>query len=69
MTVVSVAVWTTKSLFGMCDCTVDGDVGKGDFSLVLGNLHVSGHTQVQSYVSPGMDCQALRFTRTPTNWK
>ena len=27
---------TTKFLFGMCDCTVDSDVGTGDFSLVLG---------------------------------
>ena len=30
VTVTSVAVVTTKFLFGICDCTVDSDVGKGD---------------------------------------
>ena len=41
-----VAVATTKFLFGMCDCTVDIDVGTGDFSLVLGILHVCAHVHV-----------------------
>jgi len=41
VTVTIVAVATTKFLFGTCDCTVDSDVGTGDFSLVLGILHVS----------------------------
>ena len=39
MTVTSVAIVTTKSLFGMCDCTVYNNVGTGDVSLVLGSLH------------------------------
>ena len=40
MTVTSVAVATTKFLFGMC---VDSDVGTVDFSLVLEILHVCGN--------------------------
>ena len=47
-----VAVATTKFLFGMCDCTVDSAVGKGDFSI----LHLCGHAHVRSHVSLGMDC-------------
>ena len=35
MTVANVAVATTKFLFGICACTVDSDVGAGNFSLVL----------------------------------
>ena len=56
MTDTSVAVATTKFLFGMCDCTVDSDVGTGDFSLVPGILHVCGHAHVRSHVSLGLDC-------------
>ena len=55
MTVTSIAVATTKSLFGMCDCTVDSDVGTGAVSLVLGISYVCGHADVRSYVSPGVD--------------
>ena len=40
MTVISAEVVTTKFLFGMCDYTVNSDVGSDDFSLVLGILHV-----------------------------
>ena len=47
LTVTSVPVAITKSLFGMCHCTFDSDIGTGDFSLVLGILHES----------LGMDCQ------------
>ena len=39
MTVTSVVVATTLFLFGMCNCTVNNDVGTGDFSLVRGILH------------------------------
>ena len=46
---------TTKSPFGMCDCTVDSDVGRGDFSLVQGILHVCGHTYVELHLPQGMD--------------
>ena len=56
MTVTSVVVARAKLLFCMCDCTVDTDVGTGEFSLVLGTLHVCGHAHVRSQVSPGMDC-------------
>ena len=35
----SVAIATTKLLFGTCDCNVDSDVGTGNFSLVLGMDH------------------------------
>ena len=38
VTVISIAVTTTKFLFGMCDCTVNNNVGTGDFSLVLGEF-------------------------------
>ena len=34
MTVNSAAVVTMNFVSGMCDCTVDSDVGMGDFLLV-----------------------------------
>ena len=55
MTVTSVAVATKKFLLGMCECTVDSDVGTCDFSLVLQILHVCGYVHVRSHVFPGMD--------------
>ena len=36
VTVTSVAVAKTNCLFGMCDYTVNSDIGTCDFSLVLG---------------------------------
>ena len=30
--VTSVAVATAEFVFGMCNCTIDNDVGTGDFS-------------------------------------
>ena len=36
-------------------CAVNNDVGTGDFSLVLGILHVCGQAHVRSHVSPGME--------------
>ena len=45
-----------KFLFGMCDCMVDSDVGTGEFSLVLGILHVCGQVHMRSHVSQGMNC-------------
>ena len=56
VTVNSVAVAATKFFSGMCDCTVDSDVGTGDFLLVLGLLHVCGYAHVRSHVFPGIDC-------------
>ena len=47
MTVSSVAVATTKFLFGMRDCMVDSDVGTDNFLLVLGILHICGHVHVR----------------------
>ena len=55
MTVTNVAFATMKFLFDICDGMVDSDVGMGNFLLVLGILHVCGHTHVQSHVSPAMD--------------
>ena len=49
----SSVVPTTKFLFAACDCTVDGDVGTGEFSLALRILHLCGYTHVQAHVSPG----------------
>ena len=43
MTITSAAVVIMKFRFGMCDCTVDSDVGTRDFLLVLKILHVCGH--------------------------
>ena len=57
--VISVAVATTKFIFGIYDCTVDIDVGTGDFSLLLGTLQVCGHAHMRSHVSPSMDCKRL----------
>ena len=61
MTVTSVAVAATKSLFGMRCCTVDIYVDTGDFSLVLGILHVCGQGHMRSHVFPGMDWQSWLF--------
>jgi len=41
-----VAVTTMKFLFGMCDCTVDSDVGTGYFWLVLEILLMFGRVHV-----------------------
>ena len=38
----------------MRDCTVNNDVGTGDFSLALEILHVRGHAHVRSHMSTGM---------------
>ena len=56
VTVTSVAVATEKFLFGIGDCTVNSYVGTGNFLLVLGILHVCGHSLVRSPVSPSMGC-------------
>ena len=56
MTIISFAVAKKKFLFGMCDCTVDSDVGARNFSLVLESWHMCGHTYVRLHVSFGMDC-------------
>ena len=45
-----------KFLFGMCNCTVESDVGTGDFSLLLRILQVCGHAHVRSHVPPGKSC-------------
>ena len=68
VTATSVAVATTKFLFGMCDCTVDKDVGKGGFLLMLETLHLCEHSYMLSHMSPGMDCpiQLSQKTLTPT---
>ena len=42
----SVAAATTKFLLGMRDCTVDREGGMGNYSLVLGTLHLCGHEHV-----------------------
>ena len=55
MTVTSVAIATTKTLFGMCDCMVDSDISTGDFSLIHRILHVGGFMHVRSHISRGMD--------------
>ena len=55
MTIISVAVRTKKFLFGVCDSTVDTDVGTGYFSFVMGTPHACGHAYARSHVSPGMD--------------
>ena len=43
---------------------VDSDVGMGDLSLGLEVLHVYGHAQMRSHVSPGMDC-SLKQNKNP----
>ena len=50
----SVAIATTKLLFGTCDCNIDSDVGTGNFSLVLGFwkcmvTHTCDHTCLQAW--------------------
>ena len=67
MTITSVAVATKKFLFGMCDCTVDSDVGTNDFSLVLRIFNVCGHAHVRSCISLGMELCWLRGINTMVN--
>ena len=55
VTVTSVPVATTKSLFGMRDGTFDRVVW-GDFSLVLPILHVCARTHMRSLFFPDMNC-------------
>ena len=54
--VTSVAVVTMKFLFGMCDCSVDSDIGTSNYSSVLEILHMCGYAHVRSHMSPCMDC-------------
>ena len=54
VTVNTVAVATTKFLFGTCHCTFDSDIGTCEFSLVLGILHMFGHEHPRSHLSPGV---------------
>ena len=56
VTVTNVAVGTTYLLLGTCDCTVNSDVGTGDFSFARGIMQVCGHAHVRSHVSQDMDC-------------
>ena len=57
MTVTSLAVAMVMFLFGMCHCAVDSVVGTSNCLLVLGILHLSGHTHVQSHMFPVVDCR------------
>ena len=61
MTVTIVAVVTVRFLVGVCDWTVDSDVGKGDFSLVLGILHLCEYAYVRSRGYSGLDCQCRSY--------
>ena len=56
MIATSFAVGATKFLFDIYNCTVDIDVGKGDFWLMLQILHMCGHAHMRSHMSSGMDC-------------
>ena len=56
LAVTSAAVATTKFLFDMCHCTVDSDVVTGNFSFILGILHMYRHVNVQLYMFQGMNC-------------
>ena len=50
MTVTSVVVARAKLLFCMCDCTVDTDVGTGEFSyFACAITRVSGHGLLSVY--------------------
>ena len=51
VTVTSVAVATRKFLRGVCNCTVDRDVGTADFSLVPWILHVWARICAIAHVS------------------
>ena len=51
MVFTSVTVVTTKSLFGMCDCMVDSDVGEGSSSLMLGILYLCRNMIFVAHVS------------------
>ena len=69
MTVTCVAVETTTFLFGMCHCTVDSDVGMGNFLLVLEILHLCGHAHMRSHVFLGMDCSTDNLALFLTRYK
>ena len=45
--------YTLLSFVPACNCIFDSGVSKGDLLLVLETLHVCGHAQVRSHVSPG----------------
>ena len=55
VTITSVAVATTKFLFGMYDCTFDNNADTVHLSLVLLILHGCGHAHVRSHVYPSTD--------------
>ena len=55
MTVTGAVVVTAELLFGMCNCTVESDVGSCDFSLVLGIPHVCVDAHMKSHMCQDMD--------------
>ena len=56
MTVTSFPVVAMKLIFGMCDYTIDSDIGMCNFLLVQVVLHMCGRVHVQLHLSQGMDC-------------
>ena len=51
MTVTSGSVVAMKFTFGMCDCTVDGNVVMSKFLIMLEILHMCGHIH---FLLPGI---------------
>ena len=61
MTVTNVAVATTKCLFGMYDCTVDGDVGKGRIFVCAGDFaRMATQTCDRTYLRAWTDVSRIR---------
>ena len=60
MTVASIVVVTTKFIFGRCDCTVDSDVGKGDFS------HTTSKLKKQYCLLRVLNVACVKNTRVPS---
>ena len=57
--VIVISVVTAKSLFGMCDCTVDSDFGEGDFCLGLGVVDTNMRDCMCVLVWAGVDCESM----------
>ena len=54
VTVTIIAVATVRLLFGICDWTLDGDVGQGGFLTRAGDLHLCDTRAVRSHGSSGL---------------
>ena len=67
VTITSVAVVTTKSLFCMCNCAVDSDIGTGHLSPVLCHTSLGIDWIIKSQENVPLRDKLKQPSRSPDN--